>query len=531
VANKNLKAVVKRPGYASTPITEKADKSQVKNNAGGYSFTLTKLERAKRFLILGSDSSFYQSGATRSKENAESLIDLISDGGAKQLVDAIVEISTEGRAAKQDAGLFALAVASSWGTDEETRYALSKLSAVARTGTSLFVFLTYVEQFRGWGRQLSRAVGSWYTEKSADKLAYQMVKYRQREGWTHRDVFRKAHPKSDDATFQVLGEWVLRGSISNELPKVVHGYELAKDSTIKDLPALISEYGLTWDMIPTEALNDKAVWEALLEGNVPLGALVRQLPRLTNLGIIARVGGSTQAIVKRLTDEEEIKRSRLHPLNILVAQRTYESGKSLRGTTTWNAVPQIVAALEKAFYKSFKYAEPAGKRTLVALDVSGSMAGSWNYSEVASPLKPVEVGAALSLVLLNTEPDTHVFGFSHNFVELGIQKGDSLKSAMGKAIKRNFGGTDASLAIEYARTHNLEVDTFIVITDNDTWRGGHPHEVLQRYRRETAIDAKLVVMATESTPFTISDPNDGGMLDIAGFDSAVPQLITSFSKG
>ena len=33
------------------------------------------------------------------------------------------------------------------------------------------------------------------------------------------------------------------------------------------------------------------------------------------------------------------------------------------------------------------------------------------------------------------------------------------------------------------------------------------------------------------TDFTIADPNDPGTLDIAGFDSAVPNLISDFSRG
>jgi len=30
---------------------------------------------------------------------------------------------------------------------------------------------------------------------------------------------------------------------------------------------------------------------------------------------------------------------------------------------------------------------------------------------------------------------------------------------------------------------------------------------------------------------SIADPSDAGMLDIAGFDSAAPNLITDFSRG
>lgn len=44
-------------------------------------------------------------------------------------------------------------------------------------------------------------------------------------------------------------------------------------------------------------------------------------------------------------------------------------------------------------------------------------------------------------------------------------------------------------------------------------------------------DAKLVVMGMASTGFTIADPTDPGMLDICGFDSAVPELLKEFVLG
>ena len=75
-----------------TPQSEKAAKGQVKNNAGGYTFKVTPLDLAKRFLILGSETNFYQSGAKLSKLNADNLIKLIEKHGkSAELVDLIVE--------------------------------------------------------------------------------------------------------------------------------------------------------------------------------------------------------------------------------------------------------------------------------------------------------------------------------------------------------------------------------------------------------------------------------------------------------
>jgi 60 kDa SS-A/Ro ribonucleoprotein len=77
-----------------------------------------------------------------------------------------------------------------------------------------------------------------------------------------------------------------------------------------------------------------------------------------------------------------------------------------------------------------------------------------------------------------------------------------------------------------------EIDTFVVLTDSETWYGRvHPAHALERYRHATGIDARLAVVAMVSNGFSIADPNDPGMLDVVGFDTATPQLVSDFARG
>lgn len=95
-----------------------------------------------------------------------------------------------------------------------------------------------------------------------------------------------------------------------------------------------------------------------------------------------------------------------------------------------------------------------------------------------------------------------------------------------------FGGTDCALPMLWALEHRVPIDTFQVYTDNETWAGDvHPHQALQRYRERMGIDARLAVVAMTPTEFSVADPADPGMLDVAGFDSAVPTLLADFSRG
>jgi 60 kDa SS-A/Ro ribonucleoprotein len=61
------------------------------------------------------------------------------------------------------------------GSPEAKALALQNLAKVCRIVTHLFHFAEYVNALRGWGRSLRNAVGRWYLEQEADKLAYQVV--------------------------------------------------------------------------------------------------------------------------------------------------------------------------------------------------------------------------------------------------------------------------------------------------------------------------------------------------------------------
>jgi 60 kDa SS-A/Ro ribonucleoprotein len=71
---------------------------------------------------------------------------------------------------------------------------------------------------------------------------------------------------------------------------------------------------------------------------------------------------------------------------------------------------------------------------------------------------------------------------------------------------------------------------FVVYTDSETWAGAiHPAQALRRYREQMGIAAKLIVVGMTSNGFSIADPEDAGMLDVVGFDTAVPQVMADFA--
>ena len=535
----------------ATPQTEPIPGSaQVPNSAGGYAWAVDKWTRLERFLILGSEGgTFYVAERALTRENAQAVVACVAEDGAR-VVHRIVEISENGRAPKNDPALFALALAAGLG-DAETRVAaLSVLERVARTGTHLFHWMQYVKAFRGWGRGARNAVARWYTSKSAVDLAYQLLKYGARDGWSHRDALRVAHPKAPTYEHDVLFRFATRGwaavagsnALRTEIGGRLEAVEAIRYLAPREAASVIRAHQLTREMVPTELLTHAVVWEALLE-DMPLNALLRNLSVMTRVGLVTPESDATRKVIARLIDRTAIRFARVHPLGVLAALKTYAQGRGMKGKGQWTPVPQVVDALDRAFYLSFGNATLTGKRVMLALDVSGSMSAPVH----AMPFITCrEASAAMALVMAAVEPAyravaftrgsypsrwsaTHGSQFDTGLSALDISPRQRLDDVVRSISNLPFGGTDCALPMVEALKHRWAVDAFVVYTDNETWAGNiHPSEALREYRERMGIAAKLIVVAMASNGFTIADPNDAGMLDVVGFDTATPSVIADF---
>lgn len=526
---------------------------QVVNDAGGYAWAVDDWTRLDRFLVLGSEGGTYYTGERAlTRANAEAVARCIAQDGLRTVV-RIAELSESGRCPKNDPALFALAMAASLGDASTKHAALAALPRVARIGTHLFTFAENVQAFRGWGRGLRRAIGAWYTEKRPRELALQMAKYRQRNGWSHRDLLRLAHPVAPSPAHAALFDWVAHGTTpSTELPELIGAF--TRVQAAEDRSAVVKEITaspfLTWEMIPSQHLGHADVWAALLP-NIPLGALIRNLGRMTANGLLTPMSDAARTVAAKLTDKLAISEARVHPVSVLAALATYEQGHGERGKLSWDPSAQVVDALNAAFYAAFGNVEPSAKRMCLCLDLSNSMCSS-TIAGIPG-LTPRKAAAAMALVTAAREPNHVVLGFTAHGgdavqfpgvssedlplacaslpISASQRLPDVLRSIEQHALHHEFGGTDCSLPMRWALERKVPVDLFVVYTDSQTWAGDiHPIQALQQYRERMGIPAKLVVVGMTSGRFSIADPDDAGMLDVVGFDTATPQLIADFAQ-
>ncbi len=522
---------------------------QTANSAGGFAWAVSDWTRLERFLVLGAEGgSYYATERVLSRDNAEAVLRCIKSDGARTVAQ-IVEVSEAGRAPKNDPAIFALALAASDSDDTTRRAALAALPMVCRTGTHLFHFAQYADGMRGWGRGLRDAVGRWYQGQDAGKLAYQAVKYQQRDGWSHRDLLRLSHPVAKDATRNTLYHWMVKGwdgvgdaPHPDEALRLVWAMERAKRAeSAGEIADLIREYGLPREAVPSNWLNEREVWEALLP-RMPMTALIRNLATLTRNGVFEDKA-QARAVADKIGDRDKLKAARVHPIAVLSALKTYAQGHGERGKASWTPIPAITDALDAAFYASFGSVNAAGKRWVLALDVSGSM-GSGNIAGVPG-LTPRIASAAMALVTAATEPQNEMVAFTAASGGIGGQWGGGVsgltrlnvspRQRLDDVLKTTdalpMGGTDCALPMVWAMKNRVEADAFVVYTDSETWHGKiHPAQALREYRDKMGIAAKLIVVGMVANEFTIADPNDAGMLDVVGFDTAAPNVMNDFVR-
>lgn len=543
-----------------TSQQDQAHPDQVQNSAGGFTFEISKWQRLDRFLILGCDGgTYYSSEKELTKQNALCIEECLKEDGPR-VVRRIVEISDQGRAPKNDAAIFALALAASCDDMKTRQFALAELPKVCRIGTHLFHFARDVKALRKSSRSLRNAFAKWYSAKTPDEVAMQAVKYQQRDGWSHRDILRLSHAIPPTNAHNSVFRWIttehkgldrtkVGGQLKtksfpvreykavdrNDLPKYIQAFEqLQAAKEIGQVVSIVREFRMPHETVPNEWKDRPEVWEALLD-SMGITAMIRNLGKMTTVGLLKPLSDASKLVCDRLTNEELLKKGRVHPFNLLLASTTYNAGHGVLGKLSWEPVSTIRDALDSGFYLSFKHTEPTNKKRLVALDVSGSM----SVGIAGTHLSAMQASAAMAMLTVRTEKNYHIVGFSANggnFRDSGLTPVDvsaasRLDDVMNAMKRIPMGGTDCSLPMRYALTNKLEVDSFEVYTDSETYAGEvHPFQAIKQYRGGMQRYAKLVVNGMTATDFSIAERNDPGMLDCVGLDANTPSIIADFIR-
>jgi 60 kDa SS-A/Ro ribonucleoprotein len=247
------------------PQSEKIQKDQVENSAKGMVWRVNDMNRLHRFLVLGSEVATYYTGEKElGKENAQAILRLFNAGRGVEVVNEILTFSLEGRTAKQDSIMLALAMCARLGDPPTKQRAYEVMPQICRIPTHLFMFVLYSKNVSkphtGWGRAPRKAIQKWYIEKAPMKLAMAITKYRKHEGWSHADIARVTHLKSDNPAIQCVLKYAARGftEMLTEFPDSVQNSE--------ELNSVLSFFKAVEEMKKLTMDNEDRVVE-LIEGH------------------------------------------------------------------------------------------------------------------------------------------------------------------------------------------------------------------------------------------------------------------------
>jgi 60 kDa SS-A/Ro ribonucleoprotein len=510
------------------------EEEMVRMKSGGYSFSIDVWTHLRRCLIMGTSSGSYYVGR---RELTQEFINVLNEAiglDPTRVGDEILYASS-GKSINNSAPILAMVLLSMSEDRRAKKVFKSLFHEVIRTASHFYEWLSYTKSMRGMGRVVQEVAIQWLSTPDTKWLAYQLLKYQQRHGFCNRDVLRLFHVRPSTEEHNELFSWVVKGwnelpaGPSSEVMKQIWWWEYLKRNPAETVKA-ITVGGLTHEMAAPIGRMDREAWQALFEG-MPIGALLRNLASLTEIGVLG-VGKKVNLdrVEEVLNNKEYLRKGRIHPIDVLKALKTYQSGGSIgMSKKTWSVVPRVVDILEKGLELSFDVLEPTGLTYFHAIDISGSMGSTVNGG---LNLKCSEVAAAMCLATVKAEKNYFVGGFSNSFIDLEVTKGDTFISTLRKVSSRTFGPTDASSAYSYAIKHGIVADVFCFWTDSESWAGKqHPHEALAGYREKLNPNAKAVYTSLVSNSYSLADVKDKGSFNLEGFNPSVPSLIQMIAKG
>ncbi|MFG2356400.1 TROVE domain-containing protein [Streptomyces sp. NPDC048521] len=219
----------------------------------------------------------------------------------------------------------------------------------------------------------------------------------------------------------------------------------------------LSAAGMTWESVAgwLQRPLDAAVWEALIPSMGPM-ALVRNLRNLDVAGVSDRVAAE---VARRISDPDEVRRSRQFPFRYLAAHRNAPS-------------PRWHDALETALQHSLSHVPALPGRTLVLVDRSGSM---FDTPSARTQLNRADSAAVFGTALALRAEHADLVEYGTGSQVVGLTPGQSVLRAVDRF--HDLGGTDTGAAV---RRHYRHHDRVVIVTD-------------EQAHRSSAVDPFLVV--------------------------------------
>jgi len=214
-------------------------------------------------------------------------------------------------------------------------------------------------------------------------------------------------------------------------------------------PDALQGAGMTWEQVSSWGKLTANVWQAVVP-TMGYMALLRNLRNIQEAGVDAK---TMKLIQETLASEEAVRKSRQLPFRFLSASK--------EATSPYWALP-----LETALQYSLSNIPPLPGRTLVLIDVSGSM---HMVMSGKSSVKATTAGALFGIALALKGEAVDVYAYDTNVNRFEVKKGGGVlreTERFDSLYGRSGGGTQTAQAL--ATTFKGH-DRVVIITDEQTF--------------------------------------------------------------
>ena len=341
---------------------------------------------------------------------------------------------------------------------------------------------------------------------------YQFAKY-DRDGLEVklRDALFLVHPKAKDEQQQAIFD-----KIVNRQLEIPYTWET-------ELSAL-GQQKFDSEEKKQEAFREK--WEELINsGKLGYMALMRNLRNMLQADASLL---EMQKVANRLSDTEQVSKSKQLPFRYLSAYREIEKVNS-----TYTAI--LMNALEAAVKNSAKNIEgfDENTRVLLASDVSGSM---WSPISQRSTIRNYDIGILLSMLLRNHCKQVVAGIFGDDWEVVNMPNDNILMATRQLERLGNTVGfsTNGYKVIDWLIDQKVVMDKVMMFTDMQMWDSTGSHKTFEdswRKYKKMAPEAKLYLfdlVGYGQLPIRLAEPD---VYLIAGWSDRVFDVLCAVDKG
>ncbi|NUO77751.1 MAG: RNA-binding protein [Lysobacter sp.] len=331
------------------------------------------------------------------------------------------------------------------------------------------------------------------------------------------DVIKMVHPKPADAEREALYAWIIGKPYREEsLPQKLQAYEAFKREPGEVLPDLPFQYYTALPMTAAhwKTLALRASWQTLR----------------MNLNVFARNGvfgdeAVVAQVAQRLRDPASIRRARVFPYQLLT---TFNAAAA-------NLPAAIVGALQDAMEIATRHVPVLDGKTVVAVDVSGSMASPvTGYRKGATTaVRCVDVAALVAACVQRSNPGARVMPFDTDVRELRLNSRDSVMTQARQLAALCGGGTSVSAPLARLNKERAQIDLLVLVSDNESWRdtrGGGATETMRQWAQIKARCPQARMVCIDLQPVATAQTIErDDVLHIGGFSDAVFDLLATYA--